>query len=644
MVFLRDYKKIEQIGKGSFANIYLVKHLTLNYVRAIKVSNEMIDSEDDPAYQTFLNECKVLLKIGNGSHPNIVHIYQPRLIDNRAIVEMDYVDGETLAKYIERVKFVPIDEVHRFFKEIVCAMAYCHHDIYKFLMDPNEDNLTPDPENGHRYIIDDATKRRLIEKYSVIHNDLHSNNVMRRSYDESFILLDFGLAIQDGNCVKSSSRNGGALEYMAPEKFNNQNIITKQSDVYSLGILLYEVLAGRVPFVLDPMLFSSNPTSAQYDMMNKQQHDTPPSIEALRREAFEKANPGQTYTKDYPDWMEEIILKCLEKNPANRYADAKELFDDYKAKCQSPAPQRKKVRFVPRNRPQTPPPPPAAGSASQSSGKPTTPTKPDNHTQPEGKTGKQNGGSKLNKGLVAFIIIMVVALLTVLGILAYNSYQESRLPRYYNYASSLRLRATQDTIGKDNIIASLPYGTKLLMLDYGNNGWSHVKAITDDGKQDGYVSSDYILDESDFYLLDGIFGNNEAREQISQSNYRKALLKYFKRQNYRGYISDEAYKNLGTEPYSDSREMWQIFCSPKTSGSNSVYYCKEYNKSSKNKDMVVVLQNGNSNALKLVYFYIDDDNNAYVVYEETAYSSRIRNVSVGTSWWTGEKSFSIDYE
>ncbi len=639
MVFLRDYEKIELIGKGSFANIYKVKHLTLKYVRAIKVSNEMIDSEDDPAYQTFLNECKVLLKIGNGSHPNIVHLYQPRLIDNRAIVEMDYVDGETLAKYIERVKFVPIDEVHRFFKEIVGAMAYCHHDIYKFLMDPNEDDLTPDPNNGHRYIIDDATKRRLIEKYSVTHNDLHSNNVMRRSYDESFILLDFGLAIQDGNCVKSSSRNGGALEYMSPEKFNNQNIITKQSDVYSLGILLYEVLAGRVPFVLDPSLFSSNPTSAQYNMMTKQQHDTPPSIEALRREAFEKANPGQTYTKDYPNWMEEMILKCLEKKPADRYADAKELFDDYKAKCQS-APQREKVRFVPRNKPQTPPPPADPG---QSATKPPTPTQPYKPKQSDELKGKKNGGSKLNKGLLAFIIIMLVALFTVLGILAYNSYQESQLPRYYNYASSLRLRATQDTIGKDNIIASLPYGTKLLMLDYGN-GWSHVKAVTDDGKQEGWVSSDYILDENDFYLLDGIFGNNEAREQISQSGYRKALLKYYKRQNYRGFISDEAYKDLGIEPGSDNREMWQIFCGSKTSTSNSVYYCKEYNRYSKNKDMVVVLQNGNSNAMKLVYFYIDDDNKAYVVYEETAYSSRIRNVSVGTSWWTGEKTFSIDYE
>ncbi len=328
MAFMNEYEKLRMIGKGSFATIWKVRHIKLGYVRAVKISNEMVADENDPAYLSFLNECKVLLKIGNGSHPNIVHIYQPRLIDNRAIVEMDYVDGETLDQYLSRVRFVPMDEVFRFTDEVVRALAYCHHDIYKFLMDPNEDDLQSDPNDGSKYIIDEATESRLVKKYSVTHNDLHSNNVMRRNYDGSFVLLDFGLAIQDGKAVKSSSRRGGALEYMSPEKFDDSSVISTQSDVYSLGILLYEVLAGRVPFKLDQTSFESNPVVASYEMMTAHKQGVPPSIEPLRREAFEKANPGQTYVKDFPDWLEKVIARCLEKDPARRYHDAKELYDD----------------------------------------------------------------------------------------------------------------------------------------------------------------------------------------------------------------------------------------------------------------------------------------------------------------------------
>ncbi|MBP5758619.1 MAG: hypothetical protein J6W45_04385, partial [Bacteroidales bacterium] len=77
MPFLQEYEKLQMIGKGSFATIWKVRHEKLGYIRAVKVSNELVDDENDPAYRSFLNECKVLLKIGNGSHPNIVHIYQP---------------------------------------------------------------------------------------------------------------------------------------------------------------------------------------------------------------------------------------------------------------------------------------------------------------------------------------------------------------------------------------------------------------------------------------------------------------------------------------------------------------------------------------------------------------------------------------
>ncbi len=320
-LFLEEYEKLRMLGKGSFASVYKVRHHDLGYIRAIKVSNEVIDDENDRAYKTFLNECRVLLKIGNGCHPNIVRIYQPRLIANKAIVEMDYIDGITLCDYLQRHKFVEYDEVARFAREIVGAMAYCHVDLYKFLMDPDADDLQPDPSDGSRYLIDSQKESQLIAKYCVNHNDLHSNNIMRRNYDGSFVLLDFGLAIQDNHCVKSSSRARGAHEYSSPEKLRGETI-TSASDVYSLGILLYEILAGRVPF---PMDTEKSEEVAVYEVYKEQTEQTPPPIEPLRKAAFEKAYPGETYTRDYPEALDYIIMKCLEKDPKNRYPDAKAL-------------------------------------------------------------------------------------------------------------------------------------------------------------------------------------------------------------------------------------------------------------------------------------------------------------------------------
>ena len=668
---MNKYEKLQLIGKGSFATIWKVRHEKYGYIRALKVSNEMVDDENDPAYLSFLNECKVLLKIGNGSHPNIVHIYQPDLIDNRAVVEMDYVEGETMEKYLSRVKFVPIDEFYRFFDEIVGALAYCHHDIYRFLMDPNVDDLVTDPNDGQKYIIDEATERRLVEKYGVTHNDIHSNNVMRRSYDGNFILLDFGLAIQDGKAVKSSSRRGGALEYMSPEKFDDSSVITTQSDIYSLGVLLYEVLAGRVPFQMDPNRYSSNPTAAGYEIMTAHKEAIPPSIEPLRREAFEKAHPGQTYVKDYPDWLEEIILKCLEKNPANRFVDAKELLDEYKAKKALGKDTASSSTFpmgaaamnsenvvndnLSGTKTSTPPPLPTndgvatvAHPAVSSTTPPPLPSRPGARTNPPVTPPPQRvtpptKKKKSHAGLIVFLILLFLAILGVGAYFGYQWYEDSQYAHYYTYASSLNLRSSQSSKSKDNIIEALPYGTKLYMLSYGND-WCEVKANTNDGKQTGYVSTDYILSESDFYLLDGIFANSEARDMIYEQRCRKALLDYYKEKNYRGELNDDVYSVQ--EQFSDTRQIWRVSCYSKKSSYNSVYYCKEYEKNSKYNDMVVILsreQNGMTTERKLVYFYFDSEGKSYVVYEEVPDSDRIKSVSVNTSWWTGSKTFDIEY-
>lgn len=331
MAFLKYYQSLGVIGRGAFATIYKVKHLEYGYVRALKVLKDDVTSKEDKAYKTFIKECRVLLQIGNGCHPNIVRIYKPDLVENRALVEMDYVNGCTVLDYLKEHHFMPIDEVTRMMSQIGSALAYCHHDIYQDLMSVEDDHLQCDPADARRFLIDDAKRSELIDKYRVIHNDLHSNNVMRRNYDGNYVLLDFGLSIQDHHAVKSSSRQGGAPEYKSPEKWENDLVETAQNDIYSFGVLMYEVLAGRVPFELDAKTFASDELKALNAIRKQHCEQAPPPLEPLRRKAYEAAHPGQgaTWKKDYPDWLERMIMKCLAKNPEDRYADGAQMMEDF---------------------------------------------------------------------------------------------------------------------------------------------------------------------------------------------------------------------------------------------------------------------------------------------------------------------------
>lgn len=326
--FLQDYTLLDELGKGGFATVYKVRHNKLGYVRAVRVLNATIaKGENDKTYQKFLDECRLLLRLGNGCHPNIVHIYQPLLRNQHALVEMDYVNGYDLTHYLEENGgFVETADVIKLVEEIGSALAYCHEDIYKYCMDKDEDELLDDPDDGSKVLIDDETRERLINKYRVIHNDIHSGNIMRNC-DGRYVLLDFGLSIDGEDVVRSSRRHNGAPEFKAPEKWDSDIELSAFSDIYSFGVVLYEMLAGRVPFPYNKKC--RNTAEAEYLLSKAHKEDAPEAIYELRKKAFEAKYPGKVYEKDYPNWLEDLIMTCLEKNPEDRFKSGRALFDFY---------------------------------------------------------------------------------------------------------------------------------------------------------------------------------------------------------------------------------------------------------------------------------------------------------------------------
>ena len=239
---------------------------------------------------------------------------------------------------------------------------------------------------------------------------------------------------------------------------------------------------------------------------------------------------------------------------------------------------------------------------------------------------KSHPQKKKNNTWIILVVIAVTLLLggSVGGWFYYkNIYLPKKIdaeaPRYYTFAHILNLRSSKSSGAEYNKVAELPYGTELITYEH-DSEWSKVKTSTPgyEGKQqEGFVSSYFILDKHDFFLLNSIFGDTDSKEVISSAKCRIALLNYFKENCYVGKISEQERLDAGIiEPTSSNQ--WQVFSKSKNAKNNTIYYKRIVNPESKFTDFAVIIKNINTGDRKLLYFTFDDDENPSLYEERSA--------------------------
>ncbi len=195
-------------------------------------------------------------------------------------------------------------------------------------------------------------------------------------------------------------------------------------------------------------------------------------------------------------------------------------------------------------------------------------------------------------------------------------------PRFYTIATSTNIRSSKTAGGDFNKIGSVPFGSELITYTH-DTDWSEVK---DANGNKGYISSNYIVEKSDFYRLNSIFGDAPSREIIATVKCRLALLSYFKEHNFIGKISTSDLANITPQVSPDSNNQWQVFCRAKGVKPNSVYFARVTNLYSKFTDFAVIITNIVSKEKRMLLFSFDDNENPSLVYEEETSGDYIESI------------------
>ncbi|MEO8765322.1 MAG: serine/threonine-protein kinase [Ginsengibacter sp.] len=282
---------LENLGalkSGGQGSVYKARK-TGEIITAIKILPTPIssESEDDKHFISFRNEVQKLKKVNEVPNPNVVSIIASGITSsgNLPYIEMEYIEGPDLGELL-KPPYDPIFTIKETIKvadQLANALAHCH-------------------------------------RANIKHGDIKSNNVKFNQRTGNYILLDFGLSVMSDEQRRTSIRYAGAIEFMAPEQSSGETLF--ETDVYSFGIILFELLAGTVPFPL-----MNKGEMARNAVMLAHMETLPPDVVTLRRESVSSflSHEKQEREMEIPVWLLSLIYKCLEKNPAKRFKNGSEL-------------------------------------------------------------------------------------------------------------------------------------------------------------------------------------------------------------------------------------------------------------------------------------------------------------------------------
>ncbi len=276
------YEILKSIGEGGMANVYLANDTILDRKVAVKVLRGDLSS-DDKFIRRFQREA---LSVSNLSHPNIVEVYDVGEEDGNYYIVMEYIEGKTLKQLLKKRETLTLPEVIDIMTQLTDGLTHAH------------------------------------ESY-IIHRDIKPQNIM--ILDNGMVkITDFGIAMAL-NATQLTQTNSvmGSVHYLPPEQANGKSATVK-GDIYSLGIMMYELLTGSVPFKGDNAV----------EIALKHMKEKMPSIR--------KINPT------IPQSVENIILKATAKNPKNRYETVHDMHEDL-ITCMEKENEKKVVFEYPEN-------------------------------------------------------------------------------------------------------------------------------------------------------------------------------------------------------------------------------------------------------------------------------------------------------